>query len=77
MHKSLDEFEIRPDATTGFLVSVATDRVTFEKKTVSSRFLERFYQIHFVLAGNNDIHVSLDEFEIRRDPTMDYGVGSP
>ena len=61
MHKSLDEFEIRPDATTGFLVSVATDRVTFGK-TVSSRFHERFYQIHFVLPGNNDIHMSLDEF---------------
>ena len=43
------------------LVSVATDRVTFGK-TVSSRFLERFYQIHFVLSGNNDIHMSLDEF---------------
>ena len=74
MHKSLDEFEIRPDATTGFLVSVATDRVTFGKM-VSSRFLASFYQIHFVLAGNNDIHMSLEEFEIRRDPTMDYGVG--
>ena len=69
MHNSLDEFEIRPDATTGFL-----DRVTFGKM-VSSRFLASFYQIHFVLAGNNDIHMSLDEFEIRRDPTMDYGVG--
>ena len=39
MHKSLDEFEIRPDATTGLMT---TDRVTVEKKTVSSRFLERF-----------------------------------
>ena len=36
MHKSLDEFEIRPDATTGF--SMATDRVTVGK-TGSSRFL--------------------------------------
>ena len=58
------------------LVSVATDRVTFGKR-VSSRFLERFYQIHFVLPGNNDIHMSLDEFKIRLDPTMDYGVGCP
>ena len=38
MHKSLDEFEIWPDATTG---SMATDRVTVGKAT-SSHFLKRF-----------------------------------
>ena len=38
MHKSLNEFEIRPDAP---LVSMATDRVIV-RKTASSRFLERF-----------------------------------
>ena len=37
------------------LVSMATDRVTVGK-TVSSRFLELFDQIHFILAGNDDIH---------------------
>ena len=45
------------------LVSMATDRVILG--------------IHFILAGNDDIHKSLNEFEIRPDPTMDYGVGSP
>ena len=54
------------------LVSMATERVIV-RKTVSSHFLER----HFILAGNDDIHKSLNEFEIRRDPTMDYGVGCP
>ena len=38
MHKSLDEFEIQPDVTTGFH---GKDRVTVGK-TSSSRFLERF-----------------------------------
>ena len=38
MYKSLNEFEIRLDATTGFH---KTDRVTVGK-TVSSHFLERF-----------------------------------
>ena len=42
------------------LVSMATDRVTVGK-TVSSHFLERF----FILAGNDDIHKSLNEFEIQ------------
>ena len=26
-------------------------------------------RLHFILAGNDDIHKSLDEFEIRPDPT--------
>ena len=30
-----------------------------------------------MLAGNDDIHKSLNEFEIRRAGTMDYGVGCP
>ena len=58
------------------LVSMATDRVTV-RNMVSSRFLKCFDRIHFILAGNNDIHKTLNEFEIRRDPTMDYGVGCP
>ena len=60
------------------LVSMATDRVIEIWKNgvimFSRTFLDR---IHFILAGNDDIHKSLNEFEIRRDPTMDYGVGCP
>ena len=48
------------------LVSMATDRVTVGKT-----------RIRFILAGNDDIYKSLNEFEIWRDPTMDYGVGCP
>ena len=58
------------------LVSMATDRVTVGK-TASSRFLKHFDWIHFILAGKDDIHKSLNEFEIRRNPTMDYGVSCP
>ena len=58
------------------LVSMATDRVTVGK-TVLSHFLENFDRIHFILAGNADIHKSLKEFEIWRIPTMDCGVGCP
>ena len=58
------------------LVSMATDWVTVGKQChrIFSMFFDR---IHFILAGNDDIHKSLNEFEIRRDPTMDYGVGCP
>ena len=58
------------------LVSMATDRVTVGK-TASSRFLNVFDWIHYILAGNADMHKSLNEFDIRRDLTMDYRVGSP
>ena len=67
---SLKFSQIRP------LVSMATDRVTVGK-TASHVFSYVFDWIHFTLAGNNDIHKSLNEFEIWRDPTMDYGVGCP
>ena len=58
------------------LVSMATDRVTVGKfgHRIFSKVFDR---IHFILAGNDDIHKSLNEFEIRRDQTMDYGVGCP
>ena len=30
------------------------------------------YQIHFILAGNDEIHESLDEFEFWPDPTTGF-----
>ena len=61
------------------LVSKATDsshRVIMEK-TVSPLFLDCFYPILFILAGNDDMHESSEEFEIRLDPTTDCGVSCP
>ena len=58
------------------LVSMATDRVTVGKRWYHI-FSKVFDRIHFILAGNDDIHKSLNEFEIWRDPTMDCGVGCP
>ena len=58
------------------LVSIATDRVIWEKRR-HHIFSNAFDRIHFILACNDDIHKSLNEFEIWRDPTMDYGVGCP
>ena len=31
-----------------------------------------FHQILFILAGNEDMHISLDEFEIRPHPTTGF-----
>ena len=56
------------------LVSMATDRVTVGKRC-HHFFLKVLHRIHFILAGNDDIHKSLNEFEIWRDPSVDYGVG--
>ena len=62
--------EMRP------LVSMATNRVIAGKRR-HHVFSNVFDQIHFILAGNDDIHKSLNEFKIWRDPIMDYGVGCP
>ena len=43
----------------------------------SIRFLTVLDQIFFILAGNNDIHKSLNEFKIGQDLTTDYGVNCP
>ena len=45
------------------LVSMATDMVTVGKWH-HHVFLNVFDRIHFILAGNGDIHKSLNEFEI-------------
>ena len=58
------------------LVSMATDRVTVGKWR-HHVFSNVFDRIHFILAGNDDIHKSLNESEIWPDRTMDYGVGCP
>ena len=58
------------------LVSMATDMVTAGKRLYHI-FSNVFDRIHFIFAGNDNIRKSLNEFEIWRDPTMDYGVGCP
>ena len=58
------------------LVSMATDRVTVGKRR-HHVFSNVFGRLRFILAGNDDTHKSLNELEIRRDRTMDYGVGCP
>ena len=58
------------------LVSMATDRVTVGKRC-RHIFSNVFDRLHFILAANDDIHKSLNELEIRRDPSMDYGAGCP
>ena len=61
------------------LVSMATEsshRVIMEK-TVSPLFSAVFHPILFILAGNDDMHESSDEFEFRPDWTTDCGVSCP
>ena len=58
------------------LVSMATDRVIMEKRCCHF-FSAVFYPIRFILAGNDDMHESLEEFEIQPDPTTVCGVSCP
>ena len=82
MHNILDEFEFWPDRTIDYGVSCpwASEKIPidlkWEKRShhVFSAVCDR---ILFIVAGNEDIHKSLYEFEFRTDPTTDYGVSSP
>ena len=40
-------------------------------------FLAVYYPILFILAGNDDMHMSSEEFEFLLDPTIDCGVSCP
>ena len=58
------------------LVSMATDssdRVIMEK-TLLPLFSAVFHPILFILAGNDDMHGSSEDFEIQPDLTTDCGV---
>ena len=60
-------------------VSMATDnshRLIMGKRR-HHVFSNVFDRILFVLAGNDDMHESLDELEIWPVSTMDYGVSCP
>ena len=61
------------------LVSMATESShrVITGKTASSYFSNAIDRILFILAGNDDMHESLDEFEILRNSTTDYGVSCP
>ena len=53
-----------------FIATDSSDRVIMGKCR-HHFFLISFDWIHFILASNGDIHKSVNELEIRRDPTMD------
>ena len=56
-----------------------TELATFERRRKLRHhiFSAVFDRILFILAGIEDMHKSLDEFELRPDPTTDYGVSCP
>ena len=55
MHKSLNEFEIRPYVTTDIWQQIGL----LWEKWRHHVFSNVFDRIHFILEGNNDIHKSL------------------
>ena len=55
------------------LFFMATDRVTVGKTASSRLFRTLLIGFIYILAGNDEIHKSLNDFEI----PMDYGVGCP
>ena len=61
------------------LVSMATDsshRVIMEKMVLPFFFADS-HPTRLILVGNNGMHWSSEEFEIRRDSTIDCGLSCP
>ena len=59
------------------LVSMVTDKVRMEKKQCLHFFSASFHPFLFILAGNDGMHESSDEFEFRPDWTTNCGVRCP
>ena len=82
MHKISEEFEFRPVQTTDYGVSCPwaskkiSHRLIMEKCCIhASLFI--FDQIIIKVAGNQDRHISLDEFDFGTDQTTHFGVACP
>ena len=69
MHKSLDEFEIWPDSTTGFH---GNQLYIIIEKRCCHFFSVVLDGIVFILTGNDDIHERYDEIEIWPDQTTGF-----
>ena len=75
MHESFDEFEIWPDSTTDYRV-----RCPCEKNSIDLQWGKRCHHIFssifdwilFIFADNEDMHKSLNEFEIWPDATTGF-----
>ena len=74
VHESLDVFEIQPDPTSGF----HGNRYGYDgKKRCLHFFSAVFPLILFILACNDDMHESWDEFEFHPDWSTDCGISCP
>ena len=75
MHKSFDEFKFRPDTDTNTRVicPCASEKLLYNVVSTlapsfligSSSYLQG-HLIYLILAGKEDMHESLDEFEFRQ-----------
>ena len=81
MHKSLDEFEFHHciKAWMSLIPPLTMELAALErlKNRRHHFFSVAIDQILFKLAGNEDMHNILDEFEFWPDLTTDYGVSCP
>ena len=69
MHGSSEEFEIQPDGELAALEHLKNPHKFIMGKQCCHFFLVVLDRIHFILAGNDVKHESLDGFEIWPDPT--------
>ena len=76
LHKVLEVLD-RLDQNSGFHCNRKPPLTYNGENDVSHLFSVVFDPILFILAGNEDMHKILVEFEFRPDRTTDYGVSCP
>ena len=79
IHNISDEFEFRPDRTTDYGVNCPWTSKKYPHRLIMGKMVSPFFSavyspILFILADNEDMHKSLDEFEFWPDLRTDYGV---
>ena len=81
MHNILDEFEFQADRNIGYGVALDhSNKFPYSYNGGEGShhvFSAVFDRIFFILAGNENMHKSLNEFEFRPDPTTDHRISCP
>ena len=79
MHASSKESQNKPDSITDYGVSCPSQSEKYPYRLIMGKWYCHFFssildQIFCILAGNDDILMSSDDFKIRPDPIRDHRI---
>ena len=79
MHESSKESQNKPDSISDYGASCPSQSEKYPYRLIMGKWYCHFFssildQIFCILAGNDDIHMSSDDFKIRPDPIRDHRI---